>query len=67
MEQITKIQFDDLASMSKIRDYPNIFTVDVISRTGYVLARRVDTRGGRDGDFYFATDDGMKILASISS
>lgn len=65
MQQITKSQFYDLADLSKIRDYPNVLTVDVMSKSWEVLARRVDTENGRDTDIYFASDKGLEMLSHI--
>jgi len=65
MQQITRSQFYDLAGLSKLRDYPNAFTVDVITKTGEVLARRVDTENGRDTDLYFASEKGLEMLSHL--
>ncbi len=65
MQQITRKQFDEVASMSRLLDYPNVFTVDVLSRQGFVLVRRVDTQNGRDNDMYFASDEGLEILKHL--
>lgn len=65
MQQITRRQFDDLAGLSKLRDYPNVFSVDVKNENGEVLARRVDTENGRDTDIYFASEKGLEILSHL--
>ena len=65
MQQISRSQFYDLAGLSKLRDYPNVFTVDVMSKNWQVLARRVDTENGRDTDLYFASEKGIEMLSHL--